>query len=807
MMGLLKKTLFALYIIVLVCMGGATIVEKYHGTGYVAGHIYGSWWFSVLWALLAAAAIFYFIKMKVRRCSVVALHLSFVVILAGALVTHVSSKSGRVHLRLGETVGTYMEMGKNDSIVEHKLPFKLRLDAFDIKYHEGTEAESDYESVFTVIDGDETLKGRVSMNNIYSYRSVRLYQSSYDGDRRGSVLSMNSDPYGIPVTYTGYALLFISLVWMLLDPKGAYRRLLRSDMFRRGAMFLVAVIALSSVAKAAPVLPEETAAKFGELNILYNNRVCPLQTYAIDFTKKLYGKAGYKGYTPEQVLTGFIFWGEEWSREPILKVKSGAMRDAMQLPEYCTVNSFFNDMMGGYIIGPYIQEFYQGQDDAFHKQVADVDSRLMMVMELRRGIPLKIFPFTSGGKTTWYSPTDNVTDTTVDTLHRHYMQNVFSLLYQEVLAGNYGTVNQIVDKMQKYQVKNAGRSLPSDLQVKAERLYNAVPFATILFIVNLTLGLLMMLFMAASLPKRRLPPCPPEGGREVLMPIKNQQTVSQIKPHPSSLPPSGGQGGSSSGQGGLVPANEKSKTSILSKAASILTNPLRGAGGLSFLALTLCLALRWIISGTVPMANGYETMLLMAWLIMLVALLMYRRFRIILAFGFLMSGFFLLVSHIGQMSPQITHIMPVLSSPLLSMHVSVIMMSFALLSFTFICGLTAIAVRLTGRGHSDERIDNIARLRLLSELFLYPALTTLGFGIFIGAIWANVSWGNYWSWDAKEVWALITFMIYAVAVHRGSVPFLRRDMGYHVFITLAFLSIVMTYFGVNYFLGGMHSYA
>lgn len=770
MMGLLKKTLFALYIIVLVCMGGATIVEKYHGTGYVAGHIYGSWWFSVLWALLAAVAIFYFIRMKVRRCSVVALHLSFVVILAGALVTHVSSKSGRVHLRVGETVDTYMEMGKNDSIVEHKLPFMLRLDAFGIKYHEGTEAESDYESVFTVIDGDKTLKGRVSMNNIYSYRSVRLYQSSYDGDRRGSVLSMNSDPYGIPVTYTGYALLFISLVWMLFDPKGAYRRLLRSDMFRRGAMSLVAVIALSSVAKAAPVLSEETARKFGELNILYNNRVCPLQTYAIDFTKKLYGKAGYKGYTPEQVLTGFIFWGEEWSREPILKVKSGAMRDAMQLPEYCTVNSFFNDMMGGYIIGPYIQEYYQGQDDAFHKQVADVDSHLMMVMELRRGMPLKIFPFTSGGKTTWYSPTDNVADAAVDTLHRHYMQNVFSLLYQEVLAGNYGTVNRIVDKMQKYQVKNAGRSLPSDLQVKAERLYNAVPFATILFIVNLTLGLLMVLFMAAP------------------------------------LPPGGGMRGSY--------GNEERANNLPNKAASTLTTPLRGAGGLfllagglSFLALTLCLALRWIISGTVPMANGYETMLLMAWLIMLVALLMYRRFRIILTFGFLMSGFFLLVSHIGQMSPQITHIMPVLSSPLLSMHVSVIMMSFALLSLTFICGLTAIIVRLAGRGRSDERIGNIARLRLLSELFLYPALTTLGFGIFIGAIWANVSWGNYWSWDAKEVWALITFMIYAVAVHRGSVSFLRRDMGYHVFITLAFLSIVMTYFGVNYFLGGMHSYA
>lgn len=229
--------------------------------------------------------------------------------------------------------------------------------------------------------------------------------------------------------------------------------------------------------------------------------------------------------------------------------------------------------------------------------------------------------------------------------------------------------------------------------------------------------------------------------------------------------------------------------------------------GLSFMSLSLCLALRWIVSGNVPMANGYETMLLMAWLIMLVSLLTFHRFGIILCFGFLMSGFFLLVSHIGQMNPQITHIMPVLSSPLLSIHVSVIMMSFALLSLTFICGLTAIGMRLFSRRGATVPHDDISSLRVLSELFLYPALATLGFGIFIGAVWANVSWGNYWSWDAKEVWALITFMVYAVAVHRGSLPFLRRDMGYHVFVTVAFLSIIMTYFGVNYFLGGMHSYA
>jgi ABC-type transport system involved in cytochrome c biogenesis permease subunit len=196
-------------------------------------------------------------------------------------------------------------------------------------------------------------------------------------------------------------------------------------------------------------------------------------------------------------------------------------------------------------------------------------------------------------------------------------------------------------------------------------------------------------------------------------------------------------------------------------------------------------------------------MLSLAWFIELITLVLYRRFRILLVFGLLLSGFFLLVSHISQMDPQIGRLMPVLRSPLLTIHVGVIMMSFALLSLTFICGLTALLVRCVNK----NRLESLTALAVLSKLFLYPALTTLGLGIFIGAIWANVSWGNYWSWDPKEVWALITFMVYAVAVHERSLPWLQKPVSYHLYMTLSFLTILMTYFGVNYFLGGMHSYA
>ena len=242
---------------------------------------------------------------------------------------------------------------------------------------------------------------------------------------------------------------------------------------------------------------------------------------------------------------------------------------------------------------------------------------------------------------------------------------------------------------------------------------------------------------------------------------------------------------------------------------------------LSFAALTLFGALRWVVSGTVPMANGFETMLFVAWVVMLLSLVCAARLRVVLTFGFIMSGFFLLVSHISQMDPQISHVMPVLNSPLLSVHVSIIMFAFAMLSITFICAVTALlsALRLRlvrarggraadggGRAESDGRrvLESYA---VLSRLFLYPAVSALTIGIFIGAVWAERSWGQYWAWDPKETWALITLLIYVVPLHTATVASLRRPMAFHVFMALAFLSIVMTYFGVNYFLGGMHSYA
>jgi len=676
----MKKTVIALYFVVVVVMAAATIVEKYQGTEYAATHIYGSWWFCLLWGLLMSVAVCWLVKRRVRRWTVVMLHLSMVVILLGALLTHLTSQQGVVHLRAGADVNSYL----TPDMQQHPLPFTIRLQRFEVTYHEGTDAPSDYLS-HVVINGQPVT---ISMNHIASCDGIRLYQSSYDDDLQGSILALNQDPWGIPVTYVGYGLLLLSLIGLFADPHSTYRQLLRrAAAGRRQAVMAVALfLSLAGNLSAAPrAMPEATADCFCRLFVVADDRVCPMETYALDFTRKLYGKSHYGDYSAAQVLTGFIFFYEDWMAE---------------LPT-------------------------DGRK---------AESRRIAAASLHSGRPLKVFPYTDERRTVWYAPTDPL-PASMNEEQQRYIREVFTRLNGEIQAGRYDVADAYLDKMLLYQQTFGGRSLPSKGRLWAERLYNKVPFATILFMTCLSLGLLS--FLLQVFPFRRAQ-------------IQELQQVSQY--------------------------------CLLS---------------VCLLMLTSCLVLRWMIVGHVPLTNGYETMLFMAWVVMLLtlALSLAAQRTLLLTFGFLLSGFFLLVSHISQMDPRISHLMPVLDSPLLSIHVSIIMTAYALLSLTFVVSLTAL---VRGKKHKARGTDD---LWLLSQLLLFPAVACLAIGIFVGAVWANVSWGSYWSWDPKETWALITLMVYAVPLHS------RLRMPYHLYMTLAFLTVLITYFGVNYFLGGMHSYA
>ena len=279
-------------------------------------------------------------------------------------------------------------------------------------------------------------------------------------------------------------------------------------------------------------------------------------------------------------------------------------------------------------------------------------------------------------------------------------------------------------------------------RIEAELLYNRLPITNLLFMLNLTLGLLSFVLFALR-----------QGRSEATSQRKEKRLALAFRICEWLMP-------------------------------------------VSLAVLSFAYVLRWYVAGHVPMSNGFETMQFMALAVLILACWLRRRFALMTPFGFLLSGFALLVAHLGQSNPQVTNLMPVLSSPWLSLHVSVVMMGYSLLAFTMLNGVMALIVRRQAEA-----------LMYLTRLLLYPAVFLLGAGIFLGAVWANQSWGTYWSWDPKETWALITFMIYAVAFHVQTFPALGEPRRFHLFMVLSFATVLMTYFGVNFLLGGMHSYA
>lgn len=677
---LLTKTLAALMAVLLIVLGVSTVVERSRGTAYVGEHVYHTVWFCGCWTAVALlGAVAFLCSAARRRLPLLLLHVSFLVILGGALITFVWGRQGVVHLRPGAPVSTYRVMETGEVL---RFPFTLTLDTFVVENYPGTEAPSDYVSRMTCRTGDETFSAVISMNHILEVEGYRLYQSSFDEDRRGSWLSVNYDPWGTGITYTGYVLLAVGMIWTLLSRKEEFRALLRHPLLKKGSaclafLLLLAPAALTAQPRTLPVLNRGQADSLGRVQVIYQDRVAPFNTLARDFVQKIYGRTSYHGFTAEQVVGGWLLSPETWRHEPFIRIKSAALKRHLNLKgDFVSLANLYEG--DAYRLQTLWDDVRSDGQDGLVQGILETDEKVGLILMLQEGTLVKPVSETPG-------------------------------------------------------------AVPvSVARLKAELLYNRIPFTKILFMAALTLGLLSFFRLLYKGPRRL-------GSIDVL---------------------------------------------------------LRSAlyGMLLFHAVGYLL--RWYIAGRVPLSNGFETMQFLALCILVLAVGLHRRFPFALAFGFILTGFTLLVSYIGQMSPQITPLMPVLASPLLSLHVTVIMMAYALLAFTFLNGVLALV--LLSRGIDGERVE---QLTVLSRLLLYPAVFFLGGGIFLGAVWANVSWGSYWSWDPKEVWALITFLTYGAAFHRQSLSRFRRPAFFHAYMILAFLTILMTYFGVNYLLGGMHSYA
>lgn len=743
----LAKLPFISTITIIIILAIATFIEKANGSDYVYSQIYGSWWFAALWGLLVAVSLLGIIKGKLyKNRPLLLLHISFIVILAGALCTKLTAKQGYIILNKG--IENTLVKTDNDSIL---LDFSVKLDTFYISYYPGTSSPADYISQISIKDNDtqESVAGIVSMNNIFSHDGYRFYQTSFEDDLQTSILSVNKDIWGISLTYSGYTLFAVAMLWLLFSRDNAFRKLLSNPLLKKIGIIFLFIAPLSSSAQTITpdslTVEREQADRFSELWMLYDGRITPVATFAHDFTLKLTGKSKFGYLNSNQFLMAFLFFPQKWEQVALFEVHSPELKKLLNAEtEKAALQDFF-DKEHNYKLADYLNNdiITGAKKTEVQKEVEKLNEKIQLINMLHSGGLLQLYPQLVKNRLEWFYPTQNLR-TPEEQAGIQIIRNSLFDYYKAISANDNNAANNVIKEISTFQQKNGGEFLPSQMHKDAEIFYLKVDFTSILFMLNLTLGCLSLL------------------------------TVF------------------------ILP---ESKLKVLHKIFyfSLL---------FSFLVHTFSLGLRTYIGGRLPFSNGFETMMLVAWCAMGIALIFSSKIKIVVTFGFLISGCCLLVAHLGMMNPKITPLVPVLSSPLLSIHVSIIMLAYTLLAFVALNSLISIiSVLIVRKKDTSKVFQQLERNKIYSEICLYPSLFFLGGGIFIGAVWANISWGRYWGWDPKEVWALITFLLYSLILHQKNIKCLSHPLSFHIFGLLAFLSVLMTYFGVNYFLGGMHSYA
>ncbi len=736
----LKNLILVVATAIILILITATIVESSKGTTFVRQHIYSSAWFVVLWAALVVAAAVYIVLRKNKSnisTSVLMVHASFLVILLGAFTSWNMAESGTIHLRQNETTSTM----KDEEGKTKELGFEVSLKNFNVVNYPGTDAPMDYVTMLTA----NTQEIKVSMNNIGSFNGYRFIQSGYDSDMQGTTLGVYHDPWGIGITYTGYALLFISLIATMVSKKTRIRHLYRKALSLQGAKAwaVTALLAVSSFATSANAqemvkIDGDIADDFGKICVLYNSRITPINTVATSFVTKLCGKPTWDGLSSNQVFAGWIFDVPYWETVKMIEIKEKKAQELLGINGKWASFDDFWDNYNNYKLDAPLKKAYKDGDTKLQKQLRDADEKFNIIRMLYGGEMLKMFPYAGKqGHMQWFAPGQPLGNLKLDEKELVFIKKSMDYLAESIITGDKARAEEIAKKIYSYQHVRGKAVVPTKFRIYTETFYNKTNAQRLPVMLYLTLSLVLAIVSTLSL----------NNGKQ-------------------------------------------KKTRLVS---SVLT-------WVMLIHTTLLLALRWYVSGHLPMSNGYETMQFMAWATLIVTLVMQKRFLPVKQFGPLLSSFALLVAMITDGNPQITQLMPVLQSPLLSVHVMVIMFSYALFGLTALIGLQGLIA------HHRKQEEKEQQLAALSQFLLYPAVALIAIGIFIGAIWANVSWGRYWSWDSKETWALITMLIYSAPLH-ADIKWLRKAQHMHIYMLLAFLSVLMTYFGVNYFLSGMHSYA
>ena len=670
-----------------------------------------------------------------------------------------------------------------------ELPFSIKLNDFIADRYPGTEKSySSFESKVTVLDPQEgDFDYHIYMNHILNHKGYRFFQSSFHPDEKGTILSVNHDFWGTWITYIGYFLLFGGLLSIIFLPNTRFadlRKMLKKVKEKKEKLLVVALLcfglsgfsqdhqhsgpAFNDLTKAqidsilkANITPTSHTDKFGHLVIQdLGGRMMPVNTYASEMLRKLSKDDNYEGLDANQVFLSMQESPLLWYKVPIIYLKakkSDTIRHIIgvkESEEFASLIDFF-EPNGQYKLGPYLEDAYKsGVPNAYQKELMEADQKVNLLYSTIDGRTLKIFPVPEDENNTWISTVEyneqGYKNKIQDSLYRNYIQNGFSayltILNNAKQSGDYSKAEEMFDSFYKIQHKYGTDVMPSDKRVEAEVLYNKYDVFRRLFVWYILASIALFTVV-----------------------------ITQI-------------------------FNNNKFVAIASKV-------FEGAIVFLFALHTAGLIARWYISGHAPWSDGYESMIYVAWATMFFGLLFSKKSALTLAATTFVASILLMVAHLSWMDPAIANLQPVLNSYWLKVHVAIIVASYGPFVLGMVLGLVALVLMIFTKAGNKDKLDlHIKELTYINEMALTVGLVMLTIGNFLGGMWANESWGRYWGWDPKETWALISIMAYAFVIHMRLVPGLRGRFAYNLASVIAIAFIIFTYFGVNFYLSGLHSY-
>ncbi|MFS4455103.1 cytochrome c biogenesis protein CcsA [Maribacter sp. 2304DJ31-5] len=649
----------------------------------------------------------------------------------------------------------------SDSIV---LPFALKLIDFQLERYPGSSSPSSYASEVQILDGGKAEPYRIYMNNVLDHKGYRFYQASYDTDEHGTVLAVNKDAAGTWITYLGYLLMGIGMFFTLFGRTSRFRLInskLRKLQKKRTTL-LTALVLIGFLGKAQEPEPftmadKEHAEAFGHLFVQdLDGRIKPVNTLASEFLRKLSGRP-YLKYNNERLTADQVFLAmhaspNDWKRIPVIKLDREKVTALLpSLPETSNGLVAFNHFLAGddgYLLANEVERANQkkpSERNEEDKELIKIDERFNILFNVLSGNYLKLFPNKNDPNNTWFTPTHHFTDFPKE--DANFAKGIMPLYFRDIINGAYGAAHEKLSYLAVYQNTLAKDIIPSERKLNAELWYNKLNINFWMFQAFFTLGAILLILSVIT----------------VLSPKKWIYTLWNLF--------------------------------FLSTL-------------IAFLILTGNLMLRWYVAGHAPWSNGYEMLVFVAWALVLSGMICFRRSVFVLPLATLFSGALLFVSYLDWLNPEITNLMPVLKSYWLKIHVATIVSSYAPLALGAVLGMMALILVLFRTSTNQDIIQkHILELTYMNELLLTIGLFLLAIGTFLGGIWANESWGRYWAWDPKETWALISVIVYAIVLHLRFVPRLNNHLVFNIASMFAFWSIIMTSFGVNYYLTGLHSYA